>query len=121
MKYLYATDKNYYDIPYIIHCENINHENRTVKLREQTIKTLQENKKTRNKLGGENAHIQKCSNIPDTFNELVYQRECYQNFTYGLEFSPNEGKCRKNAYQNKPEYGHILRSARCCYFSKKIF
>ena len=78
MKYLYTTDENYYDMPCIIHCENINQENSSVKFREQTLKTLQQNNKTRNKLGGENTHIQKCSNIPDAFNELVYHRECYQ-------------------------------------------
>ena len=41
MKYLYTTDENYYDMPCIIHCENINHENSSVKFREQTLKTLQ--------------------------------------------------------------------------------
>ena len=61
---------------YIIHCENINHQNKTVKLREQTLKILQENKEIRNKLGGENAHIQQCNNISDIFiDELVYYRE----------------------------------------------
>ena len=60
----------------IIQYENINHQNKTVKLGDQTLKTLQENKKIRNKLDGENAHIQQCNNIPDIFiDELVYHRE----------------------------------------------
>ena len=67
----------------IIHYENINHQNKTVKLSKQTLKTLEENKKVRNKLGRDNAHIQQCNNITDIFiNELVYHRECYQKFTY---------------------------------------
>ena len=45
----------------MIHYENINHQNKTAKLRELTFKTLQENKKIRNKLGRENAHIQQCN------------------------------------------------------------
>ena len=67
----------------IIHYENINHQNKTVKLSEQTLKTLQENKKIRNNLGRENAHIQQYNNIPDIFiDELAHHRECYQKFTY---------------------------------------
>ena len=67
----------------IIHYENINHQNKTVKLSQQTLKILQENKEIRNKLGGENAHIQQCNSIPDIFiDELVYYREQYQKFTY---------------------------------------
>ena len=42
----------------MIHYENIYHQNKTVKLSEKTLKTLQESKKIRNKFGGENAHIQ---------------------------------------------------------------
>ena len=63
--------------------ENKNHQNKTIKLREQALETLQENKKIRKKLGGENTHIQQCSNIPDIFtDELVYHSECYQKFPY---------------------------------------
>ena len=52
----------------------------SAKLSKQTLKTLQKNKKIRNKLAGENAHIQQCNNIPDIFIvDLVYHRECYQN------------------------------------------
>ena len=50
-------NKNNY-MAFIIHDENINHRNETVKMSEQTLKTVQENKKIRNKLGGGNAHIQ---------------------------------------------------------------
>ena len=61
---------------FIIHDENINHRNETVKMSEQTLKAVQENKKIRNKLGGGNAHIQWCNKIPEIFiGGLVYQRE----------------------------------------------
>ena len=51
------TNKDYSDMACVIHYENINHQNKTVKLSQQTLQTVQENKKIRNKLGGENAHI----------------------------------------------------------------
>ena len=66
----------------------------SAKLSKQTLKTLQKNKKTRNKLAGENAHIQQCNNIPDIFIvELVYHRECYQKFTYAKTLLKR--KCQK--------------------------
>ena len=65
----------------IIHYENINRQNNTVKLSEQTLKTLQESKKSRNKLCREKVHIQQCNKILDIFtDELVYHREYYQKF-----------------------------------------
>ena len=42
---------------------------------------------------------------------------------YLSAFSPNAGRCRKNADQNNSKYGHILRSWRCKLrpdFSKKF-
>ena len=76
---------------YVIHYENMNRHNKTVKLSEQTLKTLQENKRNRNKLGEENAHIQQCNNILDTFID-VYHRECYQKCTTQKPFSREKVK-----------------------------
>ena len=39
--------------------------------------------KIEGELGGENAHVQQCNNIPDIFIDgLRYLCECYQKFTY---------------------------------------
>ena len=38
--------------------------------------------------------------------------------TYLSVFSPNAGKCGKNADQNNSEYGHFLRSEALCKISK---
>ena len=36
-------------------------------------------------------------------------------------FSPNAGKCGKNADQNNSEYGHFLRSESYCFIEKQQF
>lgn len=51
------TDKSYYDIACVIQYENMNHRKKTRKLSQLTLETLQENKRIRNKLGGENASL----------------------------------------------------------------
>ena len=67
----------------INHYENIKRQNKTVKLSQQNLKTLQEIKEIGNKLGWDNARIQPSNNIPDMFiDEPVYHREYGQKFIY---------------------------------------
>ena len=102
---------------YVIHYENMNRHNKTVKLSEQTLKTLQENKKNRNKLGEENTHIQQCNNILDTFID-VYHRECYQKCTYTKTLLK-----RKSVRLTPESKGNVTKKQlfpSCSYFCKKI-
>ena len=67
----------------IIHYENINLQNKTVKLSQKNLKTLQEIKEIGNKLGRDNARIQQSNNIADMFiDEPVDHCECCQKFIY---------------------------------------
>ena len=114
---------------YVIHYENMNRHNKTVKLSEQTLKTLQENKKNRNKLGEENAHIQQCNNILDTFID-VYHRECYQKCTYTktlLKRKSQENlatlRSSKRVRLTPESKGNVTKKQlfpSCSYFCKKI-
>ena len=102
-----------------------------MKLREQALETLQENKKIRKKLGGENTHIQQCSNIPDIFtDELVYHSECYQKFPYAKNLLkrksqenqaiPRSSKRVRLTPASKDVVTKKQLLPNCCYFCKKI-
>jgi hypothetical protein len=68
----------------IIHYGLLPTSDKLVKLSDTSFETLNECKKIRESLGGENHHEDQCKGVPSLFDEaeLYYHRECYQKFTY---------------------------------------
>ena len=114
----------------IIHYPHYNNILKLVDLNEKTFQTLLENKKIRKILGSENAHDEKCLNIPNEYqNGLKYHRECYQKFTYAKTLfkrkivdggepssvSQSSGRSGKNIKLDKhlfPEYYYFCKKNR---------
>ena len=69
-----------------------------------TFKTLNECKKIRESIGGENYHIEQCKRIPDNLGEIeyFYHRKCFQKFVYAKTLLKRKGCNNDNQADQSP-------------------